>query len=754
MAYGLRYTADFDALTTLPKYYTLNIFEDGYLGLPQNITLGSEPAVQEWQDDDPKRPIRGCTLTSEIVNDGNINLSSFYSENDYQFRVELTWNATGEVLFVGYVLQDDCQEVMLDYAHYIKIVATDNLGLIKDITLSEAANLFGNLTTETGIVFQSFGNQLWTNDVRVAGFQAGQQIKITNSIPIYDGTYNILNVSYDSFLLTYKVEVNFTFGIGPSVPGDWSIVTPVDLSGYISLLQVVRLCIKATNIDLGFKVMSEIYPVGGTNQRWLDDCYIRANTFYNNDQWDNCYNVLEAILGRFYATCFQSKGFWWIVRWNEIFKIEANSYLLNGYSYDNDFVYQVPFSEDIRSNISFITGKNVETGILKSIERPLIFNRDTFNFNIDQDLLYNSDLQIVGDLVNTYTSGTDTVLEYNVPWWQPNQANPIPTPDRVIRVIINADNEEVERYIAIYGGGFSAFGALQSQDIFVSQDDVLNYSYEVRTDLSIPGANNVLNCLFELTDGITTYYLDNNGQWQTTFSVFTGGLRLFIVAGDNANQWHNFSVETRGFPIDGVCRVYLGTPGPFGSYSDQTHYKNFSFRLTNNIARNGTVIGQTHTFSQFNNIKNFQKRDILIDNSPRSSIKGTLYLESFTGLIRDRVRSWMYLGQPYVFERLGQLITIEELYSKNVPRYKYIFSLLYTDDSGFAFSNLMILWSSSVYFTDYWMAPGAISIDYKNNVTNVTAIEVASNQIGVDPWPIFNQFYSQRLYEFRYLYEN
>jgi hypothetical protein len=756
MAYGLRYTADFDSLSSGPLDFTVQIYEDGYVGASQTITLGPNPAIQEWQDDEPKKAIKGCTMTLEIINDGTIKLDDFYSENDNQFRVELIWNATGETLFVGYVLQDDCSEIMVDYAHIIKIVATDNLGLIKDVTLDQASVLYGVPTTYTISNFNAVNNQFLTDNGAVSSIQAGDKITITNVGAGYDGVYYCLDIEYDNFLNVYRVTLNNTFATGLNLTGDWTWNNPVDLTGYVNLLSLITLCIKATNIELSVRVLSDIIPIGGTTQRWLDDTYIKGSTFFNNNVYDDCYVVLEKILSRFYATCFKSKGFWYILRWNELYKIEATSFLMIGYVYNSDFVYQVDYTEDPRIDFDFSVGKPVESGIIKSIERPFIFCRDSFNYVIDQNLIFNEDLQIVGNLVNNYTSGGNTIFEYEVPWWQVNQTYPVPNPTRYIRVVYNSDGEEIDRFLVILGAGFSAFGALQSQDIFVSQDDVLNYSYDVRTDISIPGPNDRLKCLFELTNGTTTYYLDNNGNWQTTFSVFTGGLRLSIVAGDNCNNWHTFSVEAKGFPIDGVCRVYLGTPLPSPAYVNETLYKNFKFRLTNNIARNADINGQSHTFSQFTEIKNFQKRDISLDNSPRSSIKGTLYLSTYTGLIRNRCTNWKYKNQTETFGNLGQLMTIEELYSRYIPRYKYQMNTRFINDASLMMSNFIAFWSTNAAFNNTnLMVPGSVSIDYKNNVAEFSFYEIAYNiATTYDSWQMFVDFYTERLYEFKYLYEN
>jgi hypothetical protein len=751
MAYGLRYTADFDALTIAPLNFTLNIYKNNYVGSTDTITLSSAPAVHEWQDDDPFKAIKGSTLTCGIINDGTVSLFDFYSDNDNEFFIELIWNATGETLFKGFILQDDCQEILVDFAHEISIVATDNLGLLKDITLGEAAEFAGPPSTKTGILIgYTFPTTFGTNDTRIAVLKPGQQFTIENGANA--GTYTLLSISYNSFTTAYTLVVAETIPSSTAYSADitWNDAIPLD--GYVSLLTLVKLCLKSTNVTCGLRVMSELYPVGGATGRWLDDTFVLGESFLQDNSYMSCYDVLEKIMSRFYASCFQAHGFWYIVRYGETFKINTStptSDRFNGYVYDEDFVYQVDYQEDITMIIGNPSTYKFESALLNSILRPYKSVQETFNYNQPEDLLKNANLNELGALINQYTSGSNTIREYELTYWFNWDGTGGPFPSRFIRVVSDTTTgNEIERYAVVTGTTADSSRSAQSTDIELGANDVITYSFDFKTDVSQPG---VVNAVFSvrLKDGTTTYYLKDNGEWLTP-----NGFTYSVLAGDNTNEWHTVTITSRPAPFDGILNIFLGEET--ASASDETHYKNFELSITNSITGLTKVIGHVHTETQTNNLKNELSQDIFIDNSPKSTIAGTLFLHDYTGLLRNKCTEWTYTGAPVVFNRLGQITTAEMLYTRYIPRSKYNGTLLSINQLDRMMSNFQVFNLGNLYPSQYnWIVPGSVSIDYRNNTTEFTLYEVAFNDtVTYDVWQLFEDFLDVRLYNFRYLYRN
>lgn len=129
MSYGVRYICEFDSIAE--ESYTVELLQKDYAGESALVIAGSKPVMHSVDSDDPRAPIRGSGLTINLINeDGSLPLTNFYSNDDEEWKVKFYWNS--QVLFEGFIVQDDCQELIVDYTHEISLSATDNLGLLKD----------------------------------------------------------------------------------------------------------------------------------------------------------------------------------------------------------------------------------------------------------------------------------------------------------------------------------------------------------------------------------------------------------------------------------------------------------------------------------------------------------------------------------------------------------------------------------------------------------------------------------------------
>ena len=390
-----------------------------------------------------------------------------------------------------------------------------------------------------------------------------------------------------------------------------------------------------------------------------------------------------------------------------------------------------------------------ESALLNSILRPYKSVQETFNYNQPEDLLKNANLNELGPLINQYTSGPNTIREYGLLYWFNWDGTGGPFPSRFIRVVSDTTTgNEIERYAVVTGTTPDVSRSAQSTDIELGENDVITYSFDFKTDVSQPGN---VNSIFSvrLKDGTTTYYLNDAGRWTTLV-----GFTYSVLAGDNTNEWHTVTITSIPAPFDGILNVFLGVET--SNQNDETHYKNFELSITNSITGLTKVVGHVHTETQTNNLKNELSQDIFIDNSPKSTIAGTLFLSSSTGLLRDKCTEWTYTGAPVVFNRLGQLTTAEMLYTRFIPRSKYNGTLLSINQLDRMMSNFQVFNLGNLYPSQYnWIVPGSVSIDYRNNTTEFTLYEVAFNDtVTYDVWQLFEDFLDVRLYNFRYLYRN
>jgi hypothetical protein len=760
MTFGLKYTADFDSFQPLLTY-RLNIFKKDFVGASQTILLSGNPAIHEWQEDDSKAPIKGSTLkVSILVNSvDDLALTNFYSEDDYGFYCELIRLETDEKLFRGYLLQDDSQELQVDFTHEIQLTFSDGLGLLRDVTLDQAAVITGVPLTTTGVTVESyipsFFSTIQSTDSIFAQLLPGTTFTITSGG--LAGTFTVIQINVFSGLYIVQTNSN-NLTITAAYSTDIITTIPYPLTGYIPLIDIYKLCLKSIFIDTGLNIYSKLYPVGGTNERLLDDTYVQAETFLNDDEWLNCYDILEQINSRFNLSLFQAHGTYNLMRWDELYRYTTNSgATLQYHTYSNDFIYT---ATSTNSDVwIFKSGNDMEVGVLKSINRANQFVRETFNYDQSESLLCNYNMQDLGPLLQQYDSGLFTIREFGLNSWFDGPFSPIP--DRFIRVTIDNNPisrnylQELDRNIVIVNSTGSAPQSAKSCDIPFSKEDKFEFTFSFRTNVSQAGSINTIFAV-SITDGITTYYVQNNGSWATTL-----GFVYNTPTGGNTFDWQNVSIISNPAPINGVLNIYLAEATPNGATpsTDETLYKDLSFSITYLINGSNRVIGHTHTDSQSLEIKNNIDKEIYIDNSPRTSIRGSLYLESYTDLLRDLTASWEYPDTTYSYSRLGQHTTQEALFSTYKMRSKYEGKYLYINQEDVMLT-ILAVFVDNQNFNFFRYAPGRMAIDYKNGQADLSLIEIIDSPTGDFVGPIgsgiefdYLIWAASRLYEFNYLYE-
>jgi hypothetical protein len=712
--------------------------------------------VQEWQEDDPLAPIKGSTLTINLTTSGGLSLLDFYSDNDNEFKVKFIEDTTSTTLFEGFILQDDCSEVQVDFIHEITLKASDNLGTIKDITLNKAAELFGDTTIATSIpcVFNPAGPYIVIDYGPEWPVQPGQTFTI-------DGTSFTMVTNLGQIDLVYTgwciqiVENISTLVIGTF---DISYKVPISLDGYIPLLTFIKLCLRSTYLNLPLSVINHITPADGVifldtgETRIFEDVLILSNTFLKGNEYMSCYDVLEIIMKRFNMSCFQAHNSWWIVRYPDLFlDYQSGETVVDYYKYDvNTFNFDGKYS--INRSYIIASGAYVETGLLKSIIRPYRRTLETFNYVQPEDLLVNSQFTDLGYLINNYVDGSNIIYNYYLNNWTHGGDGDTP-----IRVVYNSDNKEIERYVSC---PFNSFA--DSQPIELNIDDTFEYSFSIRTNIGPSGAFlYVLLNMITLTDGTTTYYLKNDGSWTTTEDL--NNLTIALGSGQDMKEWTNATFKANKAPINGALTIKIRPCTYFIVDPDmETYWKDLRLTVSHIVAGQGQINGHTHTSSQSKKLNNINDYEIFIDNSERSTISGTLFENRTTGLLQDKITNWKFgfgynTGIPsQLYSRLGQLITDTYMFQRYIPRSKFNGNLLFVRNQNGVLSNLAIF--SNEFGGDLYrnkMLLGSLAIDYKNDSAQFTMWEVFNSEFGyIDNFTDFTSYLYNILYQFNYLYEN
>ena len=751
MAYGKIYTSSFDTINTLISIQ-VDIFKKDYTGDTYTILLSGDPVRQEWQEDDPKAPIKGCNLDLSIIANHNlagytnVSLANFYSSEDDTFLIEVRRIQNDEILFTGFLIQDDCAEIQIDGAHEIKLSFTDNLGLLKDLTVYQAAYEFGVPTTVNFTISSDSytlpGYILIYSDT--LSLNPGDQFTIDSGA--LAGTYTFLSIEYNSTASSNIVLVLEPIPPGTitSYPSDIFYNQRLDLNTFYSLAQVLRLCLRSTYLSLPTKVMSQLVPIGGSTGRWLDDTFIDGKTLKNGDSYMNCYEALELIMSRFNATLFQAHGSWWIVRWGELFNyINYSGANLGGFNYDENMIYTSgTYSQD---NYLIGTGNDIVSGWVKSIKRPYKQVVESFNYSLLSNLLENGNLTTLGNFRTSYPirGGRRTVFEYDLPGWYDYDLSTGPYPTRFIRITYE-DEKEIERILVVIGSVYNYAFALQSNNILINKYDKINLSFDVKTAGSNAGPVQYI-FHFRLTDGTNTYYFSStSGDWVQSPSPIS--YTLPIASGDNTNQWHTLNVDTDLAPIDGIFNIFLMEFDP----TDETHYDNFSIDVIANTAGSRKIIGNRHTTSQPITTKNVDDKTIRLDDAIYTT-SGCLFLDTTTGILRDKTKTWnlSFLSTQYE-KKLGWWTTFEDSFQNSRPITKFNGTILNIFDE--TMTNIVSPLSVFKYFADALLlgkrfTTGSVAIDYKNTSADISIYEMADEDFTID------QYIGESLYYFEYIYE-
>lgn len=721
-AYNLIYQSSFDPVKVnsynIP-FYTLKIFKKGFTGIATDVICAATPVIHSYQSDDPKAGIKGSSLQINLINDGSLPLTSFYSAEDDTFKIQLFWFA--QKIFDGYLVQDDSSEVLIDYTHEIQLSANDNLGLLKDIPFNKAkqnftlqltsSETFSSTAPYTLNVSTSFGNLVSIGDkIRIVGTSVA-------------GDYTIKSIVSGNPTVITTEEV---IGTQASTTANLGIFKP-NLYEKKTLAEIIKACLLSTNIELDTYIFANIRETTQDATRsFLERTLVATETFLKNDtDWQSCYDVLNIIMERFNLTLFQANGVWNIVRWDELRysgSIYFSGYNIPGFKYDKDFVYVAPVS----AGLPFVFGQDQTTypefGYLNRIFRAYKYDKETFNYKQSSQLLRNSNLTILGSLLRQYTGGTfgnpdyRKIFEYSMPWWEYQNAYPtasasLGAAEFYIRITKDQFDNELERNAIVKNN------SIRSYKIEANKGDKIKFSFQFKMSQTFAGPSNIVFYI-QLTDGTTTKYVKGSSDVVGTTWDTTVGYVYKIASGDNGNVWHSVEISSDTIPYDGLLRVYLRE---IIAVPNETLYKDIRLQYISFINDSTKITGQVHTSSQSLNIKNKEEVEIFLDSAPKNSVLGSLFLSSMVGVLQKRADRWTRGFAFTESRRLGDITTTEMLYWRQRQRTILEGKLIELVQQSAHLSMLTAFTYTGMPGLNFiW---GKLDIDYRNNSATGTLWE-------------------------------
>jgi hypothetical protein len=265
----------------------------------------------------------------------------------------------------------------------------------------------------------------------------------------------------------------------------------------------------------------------GTQYEPFSQTFLPIRTFKNEDYtYENSFDVLNKLIKSFGCRLFQAGGKWWIVAINEF----ANT---NNYFTQYNYLGAVVSSGSTLNTSSTIQGYIGNTSGLYFINNEQFklilkgFNRVQTSIEINQDknLVDNGNLKIYPNLISSPQSWTVTNVGVGSSFF-----------------LVNNANESYTQITLVRGGGGGYTRMINNFMPKISANAVLNYSM-----LFLNGGSGTRGYVsMTVSDGTTTYYLNNSKDWQS--SVSSG---YIIPEGANGE----FSFSTLPCPISGQLTV-------------------------------------------------------------------------------------------------------------------------------------------------------------------------------------------------------
>ena len=201
-------------------------------------------------------------------------------------------------------------------------------------------------------------------------------------------------------------------------------------------------------------------------------------------------------------------------------------------------------------------------------------------------------------------------------------------------------------------------------------------------------------------------------------------------------------MSSKEFPFDGILNVYLSHDYPSNS-GHITYYRNLNLDIKEIAAGSRQIIGHYNIDTAANAVKNNKDFEIYLDDCAVNNSSGTLFLDGYTNLIRDKTIFWDN-GSPFQNRTLGVITTTQELFQRSKTRAKYEGNLLSLIQQ-YLVTPASVFYSNSNF--DIAFVVGSLSINYREGMADITLYELWNKDDNLEA------FLATNINEFSYLYE-
>jgi hypothetical protein len=434
----------------------------------------------------------------------------------------------------------------------------------------------------------------------------------------------------------------------------------------------------------------------GTQYEPFSQTYLPIRTFKNDDYtYENSFDVLEKIIKSFGCRLFQAGGKWWVVAINEF--ANENNYFTQ-YTYTGTLVSSGSNLNTL-SQIQGYTGNTSGLYFINNEQFKLIlkgFNRVQTSIDINQDknLVDNGNLKIYPNLSSAPQSWTVTNVGVGSSFY-----------------IVDNATESYAQITLVRAGGGGYTRMINNFMPKISAYATINYSM-----LFLNGGSGTRGYVsMTVFDGTTTYYLNNNKDWQSSASS-----GYIVPEGANGE----FSFSTLPCPISGQLTVEFNNQ--IGNTCTVTQ-----FVVTAEYDYN-----KVDYFAYINNNKEYIKEaDIPF------GYQGVAGFPTSVGVFLKSdgapLLNWYRFGMTGLYDSMTQLLMRQYInsYGANIINIDCSVSSFVTTNATYPYLNASKMIKSTdtdpaqinVASNSYML--GNSSIDYVDNSMNGTLLEISNTDI-------------------------
>lgn len=630
------------------------LIDDGETPEVITMTPGGSPLAIEVVDNDRNKytPIKAKQATIRFKSDQNQGhvLETFCDRPDNEWLVHIKDVGADEFIFIGFLMLSDLEQLMQPDPNEVTLVASDHLGVLKDIPLSDdaGANLTGKYRFAE-LIALCLKKTACESDPLAPGTDLG--ISVINNLRIGGGV--LANTTTSTGFGTVQpntITLGFTHA-GFFYPGQRITVSgTVSNNGTFTVIAVGVLLVTFVLVAESLTTETVATPVTFTDENSqghiYDKGYVDAKTFETEiGESENCYEVLGKLLG-FDGYVTQYRGRWWIMRVDEF---DSNPIYVA--QFDPDGVY-VSIAED-----TTLVKDIGRTGVVKFANADLMMLPDrayrlaklVFNYASPREIICNIDFSR-GDLISASNPLDQT---FQIECWTLREGVPgfygtVDGTTATIHRIFNSNNYEQERYITLTPrttfetSSVDDATYIESQPLPIDVNDKFTASLDFRlTDNSVGIATvRLFRFVLHGIDG-SWWILDCDVDGQNPVWRDTAAWTLFSGAGARdinfeTEGWQTHSIEAPPAPISGDLYVWINQLNQnAASYDDHDiQFMNLNFTYLPYI--NGSYQKYNGHYNQVTRATNPTEwnaaldEEVFIGDAPKKILKGGIFVNTGT----------------------------------------------------------------------------------------------------------------------------